>query len=334
MQILNRTAGAFTFSAERLAQQCQELYFWTFTFKQVPLDDETGMQDWVALHNRMKHHFPWMQGLRVVELHRSHGIHFHALINGRIPIRRLFRMIYGSGHLVGYNRKLDFGRMTVDRCDLQTISYMAKYLSKQYKKEHNFSGRRRWGTIGGFAATRCRDIEYDSPTHRNRVLAFGDAKVDYASFLMLSHYSLLWGEYADWPVDAKMKLMAFQIRKGRETKKNQGREEEPVKGKRVDLEWRLWDGHREMCGFCRWGYYSMCDRGQGLWKRMMAAEWRFDADEVEQDVTLRNTPKLGDKLQETAERPYGLQKVRDEKGGLIYILKPFSEIKERVQDPF
>lgn len=200
MQILSKTAGAFTFSAEKLFKESKSVYFWTFTFISVPLDDEYAMEDWAVFHRRLKNNFPKIKGLRVCELHRSHGIHFHALVNQRLSIKRMKQIFRGTWNLTGHNRYLDFGRVSVTKCNKDTIAYMAKYLTKQYRRHYSFGHRRRWGTIGGFKAVRTRDIVYDTPELRNREEIFGTAKCSYSTLMMIKHYTTLWGKVDEWPL--------------------------------------------------------------------------------------------------------------------------------------
>jgi len=190
---------AFVFSAERLFEQSEHVYFWTMTFVSVPINDVYAMEDWAVFAQRLVHHFPFLQGLRVVELHKSHGIHFHLLLNERIPIRRMKRIARGTGRIVGRNRYLDFGRMSVDVCDRGAFEYLTKYMTKEYRKENYFAGRRRWGTIGGFDATRCRDLVYENDTTRNRRAMFGKTQIDYGTLMLVSHFSALWGHWKNWP---------------------------------------------------------------------------------------------------------------------------------------
>jgi len=224
--LLSKTSGAFTFSAEKLFQQFGRIYFWTFTFISVPLDDQTAMEDWNVLHQRLKHHWPSIKGLRVCELHRSHGIHFHVLVNKRIPIKRMKQIFRGSWRLVGYNRYLDFGRVSVTKCDATTIAYMCKYLTKDYRKRNGFGHRRRWGTIGGFKATRVRDIVYDTPELRNRDRLFGNAKCSYATLMMIRHYTTMWGKVKDWPPEHRALVMRQRMANGGEWM-NHRRQNEP-----------------------------------------------------------------------------------------------------------
>lgn len=186
---LSRTATAFAFTCERLAHYNPELYFWTFTFRQVPFNDTWAMWQYNFLSRKLKNIDPLLRGIRVVELHRSHGIHFHALINRRIPIDRVRRMGWPHG----------FGRMSVQKADLGSASYMAKYLTKQYREDNGFGQRRRWGAIGGFPVTRCRDVVYDTDYTRNHQAMFGGLKVPYGLAMLLRSYSDVWGECWQWP---------------------------------------------------------------------------------------------------------------------------------------
>src|ERR1022692_4772946 len=125
--MINKTACAFQFSVEKLARQSEKLYFWTLTFKSVPIDDLHAMEDWNLLHNRLMWYFRGIQGLRVAELHKSHGIHFHLIVNRRIPLDRMRKVCHGTGHIIGNNRYLDFGRMSVSKCNADVSKYLSKY---------------------------------------------------------------------------------------------------------------------------------------------------------------------------------------------------------------
>jgi len=213
MRLLSRTVAAFTFSAERLQRQSEKLYFWTFTFRKVPWNDSIAMQQWGAFHERLRRAFPDMQGLRVCELHKSHGIHFHCIVNLRVPIDRIRRMFRGSGILCqSLNRSmpLDFGRISVTRCDGQTYEYLCKYMTKQYRDDNNFGRRRRWGAMGGFKQTKLKDIEYDSPFHRSKNELFPAQKINYTTMLLISHYSTLWGEVRLWPREFVLRVANYQ----------------------------------------------------------------------------------------------------------------------------
>src|ERR1035437_8566171 len=115
--LMTKTQYAFTFSCEQFFRMNPQVYFWTFTFKSVPIDDSYAMMDWDTFHTRLCDRYPEMWGLRVTELHRSHGIHFHFFINIRIPLDVMRTITYGTGHINGRNRYTDFGRIEVQKCD-------------------------------------------------------------------------------------------------------------------------------------------------------------------------------------------------------------------------
>jgi hypothetical protein len=201
--IYNKSQLAFLWSAERLFQMSKEVYFWTWTFINVPSSDDAAMEDFDCANTRLQHHFPNMRGLRVCELHRSHGIHFHLLLNIRIPIRRLKEILWGSYMLNRKPRYLDFGRMSVTRCDMETAGYMAKYMTKEYRQSHWFGRRRRWGAMGGYEANKVNDVEFVTDSLRNRKELFGGKRCTYGEIIMIQHYTNLWGQLGDWPSEYK-----------------------------------------------------------------------------------------------------------------------------------
>jgi len=197
--MISRTKAAFLFSCDRFFAKHKKVYFWTVTFKSVPINDEAAMEEWQLLRRRLHWIFPKVEGLRVCELHRSHGIHFHFLINIRIPVRRMKRIAHGSGRLVGRNCYLDFGRMWAVTCDKGTANYLSKYLTKSYRQNNEFGGRRRWGTIGGFKQTKCKDIEIVTEALKNRRRIFGHAQCGFGEIVMIQHYTNIFGHLNHWP---------------------------------------------------------------------------------------------------------------------------------------
>jgi len=194
--LLNRTAQAFTFTVERLAFWNPKLYFWTFTYRDVPYNDIWAMWQWSRFRMKMHNAFPLIKGVRVVELHRSHGIHFHALINERIPLERVRRIGWPMG----------FGRMSVQIADTGSASYMAKYLTKAYRERNGFGQRRRWGAIGGFPVCRCRDVIYDTDYTRNHQAMFGGLQIPCGLAMLMRSYSDIWGECWQWPAFIKTRV--------------------------------------------------------------------------------------------------------------------------------
>ena len=199
MRLLNKACAAFTFSCEKLFSEHEKVYFWTFTFKDVPPDDFMAMESWHTLAARLGRCFPDMQGLRVCELHKSHGIHFHCLVNIRIPVDRMKKICFGNGRLFGKNHYLDFGRLTVKKANIGAAGYLAKYMTKEYCTENNFWHRRRWGTMGGFEHVPVKNIEFDSEATRNRRKLYGNLKCSYSAMMMIHHATVLFGPIEEWP---------------------------------------------------------------------------------------------------------------------------------------
>lgn len=191
---MNRTASAFCFSVERLYEETKELYFWTFTFRNVPESDDWALEQWDKFLKRWTYYGGRIHGLRVIELHKTHGMHFHVLLNKRYPIEKVLTMAWPLG----------FGRIEVHRVEeweggvKAMVDYLAAYLKKGYTKTHWIGRRRRWAAMGGFKPTRCKDIEYDTAFHRNKKLLYGEHQVDWKELSVLCGASN-YGDFEDWP---------------------------------------------------------------------------------------------------------------------------------------
>jgi len=148
-------------SAERLFDEHPRIYFWTVTFACVH-------DDWrcAALWRRFLNHVREVVGrtgwggLRVTELHKEHGVHYHFLCTERLAVDLVRRI--GRCHGIG--------RISVRRADRGAVDYLAKYLSKQRDGALTEKGRncRRWGCFGSFKGVRVRDIRIDTAQWRYR----------------------------------------------------------------------------------------------------------------------------------------------------------------------
>jgi len=156
---------AFQMSVENLFRDNSKVYMWTLTFTKAKGDDH-ALYCWNQVSKKIQDHFPACRGLRVTERHPgevlfgdlelSHGLHFHLLVNLRLPIHWLDRV----------GRKWGFGFKFARHVSLEDALYCGKYLSKTDGKELKKGGRK-WGSIGGYKAVRVNDIEINSPFHRN-----------------------------------------------------------------------------------------------------------------------------------------------------------------------
>ena len=115
-----RSEAAFRFSADRLFDLYSPVYFWTFTMTQVQCDwcysEIWGrfVRDLSDLYGGTLH------GLKVTELHKEHGLHFHALVNKRI----------WQGEVRRIGKRYGVGWVSVKRADYGSVDYLAKYLFK------------------------------------------------------------------------------------------------------------------------------------------------------------------------------------------------------------
>ena len=92
---------------------------WTFTFAAV-LDVKATRKRWNHLLTLLKRRWPKLAGLRVFELHKSHGLHVHLVTNRWIDVNVARELAFMAG----------WGRIHVMRIPPERASYLAKYLSK------------------------------------------------------------------------------------------------------------------------------------------------------------------------------------------------------------
>jgi len=202
MALHTKSKEAFLFSVQRLASETTgPLFLWTFTFRNVPESDDWALDQWAKACMSGARDFKGVHGLRVCELHRDHGIHFHLLLNQRFPVGRMLEIFWPFG----------FGRIEVKEADIGAGEYMAKYLTKKGKLP--FCGRRRkWGAFGGFRPCRLKDVQVDSPATRNRFLMqglkFKTAGIRARAYGVLFACSQF-GDYREWPNSIKQRFFAL-----------------------------------------------------------------------------------------------------------------------------
>lgn len=116
---MKKTQIAFQMSAERLAERGR-LYFWTFTFSET-LDITKTRRRWNHLLTLMRRRWPKMCGLRVFEMHKTHGLHVHLLTDRYLDVNKARSMA----------KKAGWGRIHVERIPGSKAGYLGKYLSKE-----------------------------------------------------------------------------------------------------------------------------------------------------------------------------------------------------------
>jgi len=180
---LTRSGIACWWSLKNLIEQ-HECYLWTLTCADSPPDYAYGIRHGNLLKylrdDTRDYCIPPICGVRVVEAHPGgHGLHYHWVLAGRYPIRRLL----ARGKQVG------FGRIDVhpEPCTPLVAPYLCKYLLKGDK----LHGVRMWANIGTWQGVGARDIEMDSNSCRvfrdhyrhavgagkGRAVAFNEARV-------------------------------------------------------------------------------------------------------------------------------------------------------------
>lgn len=151
--MLTKTQLAFLQSAQALRNTTGKLYLWTFTFEKVY--PAWHYQDlWHRFQKDLQHCGTSMfYGLRVVQMHESHGFHYHCLFNEYVDARRVWRIArkHGMGHIDVKKVKSGDG----------AINYVMRYLTSDAQP---FPIRlRRWGGMFGFPCQSVNDLRFVHP---------------------------------------------------------------------------------------------------------------------------------------------------------------------------
>ena len=150
---MTKSKAAFLYAAEHLGA-AHSLFLWTFTFKEV-LDVVETRKRWNHLLTLLKRQWPDLQGLRVFEMHREHGLHIHLLTNRFIDVVVARRLAQLAG----------WGRIHVKRTPKERAGYLAKYLSKD--RPPCLKGWRLWAGFGkDWDWTKVKDIACETITTR------------------------------------------------------------------------------------------------------------------------------------------------------------------------
>jgi hypothetical protein len=72
---MTKSKAAFLFASRTLGKQ--QLYLWTFTFAEV-LSVKQTRKKWNHLLTLLLRTWDTLQGLRVFEMHKTHGLHVHS----------------------------------------------------------------------------------------------------------------------------------------------------------------------------------------------------------------------------------------------------------------
>ncbi len=185
-----KSATAFKWTCEELFNTSEKVYFWTFTAKDA-MPAWWFPNTWHAFTIDVMGRFGRFRGVRCFEWHLNHGLHAHALVDLRLPIRELREI--GARYGMGLN--------WVRVADRNAPKYLGKYLAKQHSKL--YPGGRQWGRFGGIEfGSRVRDVrtEGDRANHIRqyiaehpkmaRFVAIKMAAQEYDNLLLESCYAL------------------------------------------------------------------------------------------------------------------------------------------------
>ena len=143
---MSKSKTAFLFASRTLSTD--KLFMWTFTFRET-LDIKNTRKRWNHLLTLMRRRWPSLCGLRVFELHDSHGLHVHLITNRWIDVYEARRMAKQAG----------WGRIHVMKMPPEKAPYLAKYLSKERPK--CFKRWRLWAGFGDWEWNKVKDLVFD-----------------------------------------------------------------------------------------------------------------------------------------------------------------------------
>jgi hypothetical protein len=151
---MTKTEFAFRLSCQKFLEDFPPGYFWMFSFTKA-MPDWYYAGAWGKFTKELGDLYGGtLRGVRVMELHEQHGVHYHALLNYRIWVGEVRRI----------GERYGIGRVHVQKVydDAGAIEYLAKYVSKQFGAEKLHSRCARWGTVGGFRGVPVKDIVIES----------------------------------------------------------------------------------------------------------------------------------------------------------------------------
>jgi len=183
--LFKKTQAAFSLCALKLFAEHPRVFFWTFTFTNC-IPDAWAMNQWNMMWRELSNwHGAMIMGLRVVEPHEWHGLHFHCLLAPRMSVHVVRRCA----------KRFGFGRIHVKRADHGSILYLAAYLTGERGLT---KGARSWARIGGFKGCTVRNVEVDSIFHRNIKSLTKGKRMHYLYAREVYRNTVLYGKASQW----------------------------------------------------------------------------------------------------------------------------------------
>jgi hypothetical protein len=145
---MTKSKAAYLFATQTLGKE-SNLFMWTFTFKDL-LNVKDTRKKWNHLLTLLKRRWPNLCGLRVFELHKTHGLHVHLVTNRWIDVNQARQLATRAG----------WGRIHVVRIPADRAGYLGKYLSKE--RPDCFKSWRLWAGFGQWKWTKVKDVVFES----------------------------------------------------------------------------------------------------------------------------------------------------------------------------
>jgi len=120
------------------------------------MDVKDARQAWATFMKRLREKFAGVVGVRVFEMHKSHGLHVHMLTRRHLLVNDVRAVLARQR-----NRKI--GRIHVVRADAKAGEYLGKYLSKSQRADC-LKSVRLWAVLDkkSFEHTRVADVSCES----------------------------------------------------------------------------------------------------------------------------------------------------------------------------
>ena len=150
---MTKSKSAFLLSLQQLAR-CHslrpgELYLWTFTLP-TAMSVKEAKAMWNNLLTQLHQRWPRLLGIRVFELHDTHGLHVHLVTSGW--------MFVGDVRVIA--EKAGWGRIHVK---IMQAAAAGPYLSKSFhRREQCLKGWRLWEGIGDWTWSTVKNIIVNS----------------------------------------------------------------------------------------------------------------------------------------------------------------------------
>ena len=197
---MGKSVNAFLFSLDTLWHlSLGHLWFWTLTFVTAQ-EDAVGAAAWSDFQDAAcKSILKGVRGVRVFQLHRSHGIHVHFVCDKRLAFWRVAKLAgrFGFG-------KIDVAKVRPVRSGgvWRLPGYLARDMGKACREKRRWLGRRRlWGAFGPWRneRTRVSDVKVEGDAVRLAREGGLTHRLDTYGWAQLAGFSMFGDSVHDFP---------------------------------------------------------------------------------------------------------------------------------------